>query len=122
MNRDAKVSDMIRLQREFDSRHASAGRRWNDKINETNLNVLLELTVALAGELGELANVAKSVARGDYTLESARDRLSEELADIFIYVLKLSDQLDIDLVSAFDKKLQVNADRFRNYELPGSHG
>jgi NTP pyrophosphatase (non-canonical NTP hydrolase) len=77
---------------------------------------LLELTVALSGELGEFANIVKSIARGDYGLEDAKGRLSNELADVFIYVVKLADQLGIDLERAFLEKVELNKERFRKYE------
>ena len=48
--------------------------------------------------------------------EDAKGRLSNELADVFIYVVKLADQLGIDLERAFLEKVELNKERFRKYE------
>jgi NTP pyrophosphatase (non-canonical NTP hydrolase) len=38
--------------------------------------------------------------------------VSEEAADILLYLVRLSDKLDIDLVAATNKKLSVNARKY----------
>ena len=35
-----------------------------------------------------------------------------ELADVFIYLLQLSDKLDVDLISAAQSKMAVNAEKY----------
>ena len=109
------LAELTRMQREFDSRHGSEGRSWAQQIDQQHISVLLELTVALTGEVGEFANLAKKVARGDFTLEAARPELASELADIFIYLLKLSGQLGIDLETEFQNKRHVNEERFKRF-------
>lgn len=52
---------------------------------------------AVVGELGEFANLAKKVRRGDYTLDEKRHDLGEELADVIIYLDILAAQYGIDL-------------------------
>jgi NTP pyrophosphatase (non-canonical NTP hydrolase) len=116
MDTKLTLSELMAVQHQFDSEHASQGRPWSEKIGEKNVQILLELTVALSGELGEFANIVKSIARGDYGLEDAKGRLSNELADVFIYVVKLADQLGIDLERAFLEKVELNKERFRKYE------
>jgi NTP pyrophosphatase (non-canonical NTP hydrolase) len=59
---------------------------------------------AVIGELGEYANMRKKVERGDYTLEDALPNLSDELADVVIYLDILADQLGIDLGKAIMSK------------------
>lgn len=114
----ATIKELGEIQRAFDSRHGREGQPWFQTIDASTLPVLLELTVALAGEVGEFANVTKKVVRGDFTLENAKPELSAELADIFIYVLKLTDQLGIDLEAAFRNKLAYNEKRFANFSIP----
>lgn len=109
------IPELTKIQRDFDARHSTRGQSWAQEIDEGHISVLLELTVALAGEVGEFANNAKKVARGDFQLDAARPELASELADIFIYVLKLSSQLGIDLESAFREKLHNNEKRFRKF-------
>jgi NTP pyrophosphatase (non-canonical NTP hydrolase) len=112
------IQDLADIQRAFDLRHGREGRPWSQRIDASTLNVLLELTVALAGEVGEFANVTKKIVRGDFNLETAKPELSSELADIFIYLLKLADQLGIDLEAAFRSKLEYNEKRFEGFALP----
>jgi NTP pyrophosphatase (non-canonical NTP hydrolase) len=42
--------------------------------------------MAASGEMGEFANLAKKVLRGDFTLDEVRGKLADELADVVIYV------------------------------------
>lgn len=58
---------------------------------------------AVIGELGEYANLRKKVERGDYTLEQALPALSQELADVVIYLDLLAFRLGIDLGEAVMK-------------------
>jgi NTP pyrophosphatase (non-canonical NTP hydrolase) len=122
MRQDVTLAQLIAVQREFDAMHETGGRSWNQKIDQDNLSLLMELSVALFGELGEFANVVKSIGRGDYTIDDARTELSNELADVFIYIVKLVDQLDVDLVSAFHRKLEVNRERFKKFERKSAKG
>ncbi|MFN7939152.1 MAG: MazG nucleotide pyrophosphohydrolase domain-containing protein [Bryobacteraceae bacterium] len=114
------IQDLAELQREFDLRHGKPGNPWYQQIDATNLPVLLELTVALAGEVGEFANATKKITRGDLTFEAAKPHLASELADIFIYLLKLTSQLSIDLEGEFRSKLDLNEQRFAGYSIPQS--
>jgi NTP pyrophosphatase (non-canonical NTP hydrolase) len=109
------IADLIRAQREFDARHASDGRSWATPIGPDSIFVLLELTVALTGEVGEFANIAKKVARGDFALDAAKPDMALELADVLIYLFKLSDQLGTNLEEAFRKKLELNEKRFERF-------
>lgn len=58
---------------------------------------------AVTGELGEAANVLKKVRRGDLTLEEARPKLTQEFADVVIYLDILAAQASIDLGEAVIK-------------------
>jgi len=113
----ATIAELTRLQREFDSRHGVPERSWAQPIDQQHLFLLLELTVALTGEVGEFANLSKKVARGDFTLDEVRDSLGSELADILIYLLKLADQLGIDLEQQFSNKLKLNEQRFKRFAI-----
>jgi NTP pyrophosphatase (non-canonical NTP hydrolase) len=58
----------------------------------------------------------KKVRRGDLSLSASRDDLISEAADIFIYLLKLSNQLGFDLTEAYLKKASFNEARFSGYK------
>lgn len=44
--------------------------------------------------------------------EAKRPAVGEELADVFLYLLQLSDKLDIDLIQAAREKMQANASKY----------
>lgn len=52
---------------------------------------------ALAGEVGETANILKKIRRGDTSLFEARKELAKELADIQCYLVLLANRCGIDL-------------------------
>lgn len=72
------------------------------------------MTLALCGEVGELANIIKKIDRGDLDPSSAKVRMdmSMELADVLTYVLNLSALLKIDLLRAYEQKCIENEHRF----------
>lgn len=59
---------------------------------------------AVAGEVGEAANMLKKVKRGDLTLEEARPAIAKEFADIVTYLDILAKQAGIDLGDAVVSK------------------
>lgn len=74
------------------------------------------LFIALVGEVGELGEILQWL-RADEVVTLAGDsrlhqRLGEELADTLIYLLRLSDELGVDLATAFDRKLVAGKTRF----------
>lgn len=56
--------------------------------------------VACVGEIGEAANVLKKIRRGDMTLAEALPMLTQEFADVIVYMDLLSAQAGIDLGNA----------------------
>ena len=81
------------------------------------------LVMALTGEVGELNELFQwltpaeglSAMRDPQRAEAVRD----ELADIFYYVLRLADVLDLDLLEAAEAKLAKNE---RRYPVAKSRG
>jgi dCTP diphosphatase len=74
------------------------------------------LVMALAGEVGELTELfqwlttdeSKAVMRDEKKAEAVRD----ELADVFVYTMRLADVLGIDLDQAVRNKMQKNAAKY----------
>ena len=69
-------------------------------------------TLNMLGEFGEFANELKK-ARRDKNFR--KELLAEELTDMFIFLMKLSLILDIDLEEEFNKKMSVNEGRFAHF-------
>ena len=91
---------------------------WDIK-TEQDLALRLEyLTNALAGEVGEAANLVKKVVRsvvygrGDLRLDDVRQELAEEITDIFTYLLTIAGLLGLDLEKTYLQKLEKNRKRF----------
>lgn len=110
-----ELKEIINLQKEFDAKH-KINFNWAEAISEKNLQYLQFLVLSLAGEVGEMANCVKKVIRGDEQYEAAKDIISEELTDVFIYVLKLAYQMNVDLEDGYLRKLEINKSRFKSFE------
>ncbi len=109
------LQELIKRQKDFDDKH-SGNFNWSEKISDNNICLLEHLLVAMMGEVGETANIIKKIIRGDVLLDDVKLSLEEEIADMFIYIMKMSYQLDIDLEKAFLSKLEKNKSRFKCYE------
>jgi dCTP diphosphatase len=74
------------------------------------------LAMAIAGEAGELAAAFQWLTEEESSANAlTSDRLSAvrmEMADVFIYLVRLSDVLDVDLAEAARDKLEMNRIRF----------
>ena len=100
------------LQKGFDRHHSVGEKGFYVDINESNIHELEHLIVCLLGELGEFANILKKVTRGDFSLEDVKSDLDEELVDAFIYLIKISNQFNVDLEEGYLNKLEKNKKRF----------
>lgn len=108
------LKELSNLQISFDLGHKGK-KPFFQKITADNFEELEHLTVCLAGEVGEFANIVKKIRRGDFDFEEGKKNFEGELADVFIYLIKLASQLDIDLEEAFLKKREQNINRFKEY-------
>jgi dCTP diphosphatase len=91
-------------------RSFAAERDWDQFHSPKNL------AMALAGEAGELLEIFQWLSESEShevaTNPDQRQSASEELADIFLYLLRLADKLDIDLDEAVADKLKQNAAKY----------
>jgi len=73
-------------------------------------------TLALCGEVGELANIVKKIERGslDPSQASVRHAMAMEATDAFIYLLNIASILKIDLEKSYRMKRTENERRFKN--------
>lgn len=71
-------------------------------------------TLALAGEVGEFANLVKKIERGSLQMQDARTRhaMAMELTDIFVYTLNIAYLLGVDLEKSYQVKRNENDKRF----------
>ncbi|XVF66456.1 hypothetical protein PTKIN_Ptkin10aG0037300 [Pterospermum kingtungense] len=74
------------------------------------------LLLAMVGEVGELSEIFQWRGEVDKGLpnweESDKEHLGEELSDVLLYLIRLSDICGIDLAHAATKKLVKNAIKY----------
>jgi len=92
-------------------------------------HTLKNLILALVGEVGELAELVQWKSESDIHKElnkepeeklldvilesnSLSNRLEEEMADVFIYLLRIATITNIDLITAVKSKMELNAARY----------
>ncbi|PMB96339.1 nucleotide pyrophosphohydrolase [Staphylococcus sp. UMB0328] len=80
-------------------------RNWRQFHNEKDLALSITLE---ASELLELFQWKSS----EDVVESKRERLAEELADILIYSYMFADNLDFDINEIIERKLVKNAEKY----------
>ena len=99
-------------------RRFAADRDWDQFHTPKNL------AISLAVEVGELLEHVQwerdEVLAERLQNPQARMALGEEMADVFIYLVRLADILDIDLLEAARSKLAANAERYPADEVRGS--
>ncbi|MGR7026363.1 nucleotide pyrophosphohydrolase [Geodermatophilus sp. URMC 62] len=102
------MSDIADLTRRM--RHFTEARAW------AQFHDPKSLTLALVGEVGELAELLQWVRHEDQATvvreQPLHDRLAEEMSDVLLYLLRLADVVGVDLAHAAADKLQANKDRF----------
>ena len=74
------------------------------------------LVMALSGEVGELVEVFQWLTPEESVEVMTDDRrasqVRDELADVFGYILRLADILDVDLESSLRAKMRANAAKY----------
>lgn len=81
------------------------------------------LAMALTGEVGELVEIFQWLTAEESAGVMASPRaqdVRDELADVLIYLVRLADVLDVDLIGAGFEKLQKNALKYPVEEVKGS--
>jgi dCTP diphosphatase len=97
-------------------REFAAARDWQQF--HTPKNLAMALSVEAAELLEHFQWLGDEASR---TLAPpARDAVAEELADVLLYLVRLSDELSIDLIAAARAKLARNAERYPVEKARGS--
>ena len=98
-------------------RHFASERDWEQFHSPKNLSM------ALAGEAGELIEHFQWISEDDsYNLSEVKlQEVSEEIADVQIYLLRLADILKIDLENAIEEKMLLNAKKYPADKVRGSN-
>ena len=78
--------------------------------------------MALAAETGELIEQFQWLSETESSAPDPdrRQAIADELADVLIYLVRLSDKLDIDLLEAAFLKMEKNAKKYPADRVRGS--
>jgi NTP pyrophosphatase (non-canonical NTP hydrolase) len=97
-------------------RRFAAERDWEPFHSPKNL------AMALVGEAGELAAEFQWLTEAQSREPDAQqlERIRAECADVFIYLVRLADKLDIDLLAAAHDKIEINARRYPADKVRGT--
>ena len=80
------------------------------------------LSMALAGEVGELLELFQWLTeeQSKNLTRAQRKAVEEEVADVFLYLLRLADRLGIDLLEAAKHKIIINEQKYPVDKVKGS--
>lgn len=98
--------DLIELRDKL--RDFAADRDWDQFHSPKNLAAALSVEAAELLEHFQWLTDDKSRALADAT----KHAVAEEMADVLLYLIRLADKLDVDLVAAAQRKIVVNADKY----------
>lgn len=91
-------------------------REWDQFHSPKNLSM------ALAGEAGELLEQFQWITeeQSKNLTREQRQAVEEEMADVFLYLLRLADKLNIDLLEAAKAKMAKNELKYPPDKVKGS--
>lgn len=114
MVQQQKLSSVAQLQNRL--REFARERDWDQFHTPKNLSM------ALIAEAAELVEHFQWVDGDKSHLleERVRPSVEEELADIFIYLVRIADKLGIDLYGAAERKIEINARKYPADKVKGS--
>jgi len=111
------VSDTDRLRALEDAvLQFAVDREWTQFHSPKNL------TMALSGEVGELIEHFQWLTseQSEQLSDSKLADVRAEMADVYIYLIRLSQQLDVDLVGAAFDKIEINQKKYPVDQVRGS--
>ena len=91
-------------------------RDWDQFHSPKNLSMAL---IVEAGELVEHFQWIKQSESRELSKQKL-EQVGEELADILVYLIRIADQLGIDLMAATNRKIESNAAKYPADKVRGS--
>ncbi len=92
-------------------------RDWDQFHNPKDLSISLALEAAEVMEHFQWKNADEMAEHS----KNKKTEVGEELSDVLYWVLLLANKLDIDLVDAFEKKMDKNIAKYPIEKSKGSH-
>ena len=94
----------------------AAERDWEQFHSPKNLAMALIVEAAELVEHFQWLTENQSLS----LTETQREPVAQELADVLIYLVRLADRLDIDLLAAAERKIEINARKYPADRVRGS--
>jgi dCTP diphosphatase len=98
--------DIVQIRDEL--RRFAAERQWDQFHSPKNLATAVVLEAAELLEHFQWLTEAESVSLNP----EVREKAILEMADVFLYLVRLADKLDADLIEAAKRKLVINAQKY----------
>ena len=108
------VNDLTSLRDEL--RQFASERDWDQFHSPKNLASALAVEAAELLEPFQWLTGAQSQTLSPQQLEQVR----KEMADVFLYLIRLADKLDVDLISSARAKIHENATKYPVEKVKGS--
>jgi dCTP diphosphatase len=97
-------------------RQFAAERDWDQFHSPKNLAIALSVEAAeLLEHFQWMPETESAALAGDL-----KGRIREEVADVLLYLIRLADKLEIDLLTAAFDKIQLNAEKYPVEKARGS--
>jgi dCTP diphosphatase len=118
MNNDSASGRLDQLQMLRDKLRLFAEERDWDQFHSPK-----NLAMALSVEAAELMEHFQWISEADSQSPPTekREMIQQELADVFLYLVRLADKLNIDLAAAAIEKIEVNASKYPIQKSRGSN-
>ncbi|EOE0248997.1 nucleotide pyrophosphohydrolase [Klebsiella oxytoca] len=101
-----KTNELIQIQN--DLANFASERDWDKFHSPKNLSMAMSVE---AGELVEIFQWLTDEESRNLTMKQ-KVRAEEEIADVFLYLLRIADKLNIDVVQVAKNKLATNAAKY----------
>jgi dCTP diphosphatase len=97
-------------------------REYADERDWQQFHSPKNLAMALSVEASELLEIFQWLKEDEsYSLNTEQQQQTEhEMADVFLYLLRMADRLDIDLIDVARKKILLNEQRYPADRVRGS--
>jgi len=96
-------------------------KEFNKARNWDQFHTPKNLAIALSVEAAELLEIFQWMSQSEsMNLDTlTKSKVKNEVADIFIYLLNISNKLDINIIEATKEKIQINK---RKYPISKAYG
>ena len=113
--KSAATPDLLKIRDDLCS--FAAERDWEQFHSPKNL------AIALSVEASELLEHFQWLTEAESSILDKKTKVlvREELADVLLYLVRLADRLDVDLVDAARDKIKLNAKKYPVAKARGSH-